>query len=272
MGPIYYGNHEDSEDLTAKLVAKCDAQSFKHDEVEVPRIATQDVWDHFTKSKASAAGLDSWEPAELKLLSPKVCDRIAQLYEAIERGVPWPVGTKKAKAAYMTKPGGKVGDPMSQRVLTIMSALYRKRVTMRLEDMSEWTQTWANQNMYAGVGDTSADEAWYSAAAEMEEILVEGKHFVGGIADIEKFFDSIYISELLQEAVYYGVPLKRVSPYLSGPPLAPPAQVRCIVRSTHNPCRSINPRRMQAEHGPGPYPLAPVDLAATQGSSLCHDL
>ena len=49
------------------------------------------------------------------------------------------------------KEGAQVGKVTSYRPLTITSPIYRAWATMRLEDMSEWVDSWALEEMYAGV-------------------------------------------------------------------------------------------------------------------------
>ena len=78
---------------------------FRHDEVKVPEIARQDVWDIFTHSKASSAGLDAWELAEFKLFSWEACGWVAKLYGLIEATGRWPGGCGQAKAAFLPKEG-----------------------------------------------------------------------------------------------------------------------------------------------------------------------
>ena len=58
----------------------------KGPECKVPDITAEDVYEVLTRSKPSAAGLDAWEPAEMRLLSKKTCSQIARLYNLIEAG------------------------------------------------------------------------------------------------------------------------------------------------------------------------------------------
>ena len=46
-----------------------DDHIFKHTEVNIGKITGDHVYEAFTNTNPSAEGLDSWEPAELKLLS-----------------------------------------------------------------------------------------------------------------------------------------------------------------------------------------------------------
>ena len=68
-GKIYDGNQDDNDKLTSEFCAKYRGHIYEHEEVTIPPISAQDVHEVFTNSKKSAAGLDSWEPAEFKLFS-----------------------------------------------------------------------------------------------------------------------------------------------------------------------------------------------------------
>ena len=89
-GAIYDGNQVDNEALVTAFMSAYAQHIFKHEEVQVPPITAQDVWEAFTSTKKSAAGLDSWEPAEVKLFSWQACEWVAKLYNAIEKNGEWP--------------------------------------------------------------------------------------------------------------------------------------------------------------------------------------
>ena len=80
---------------------------------------------------------------------------------------------------------------MSYRPLTTTAPLCRCWGTMRLECMSPWIQEWALPEMHAGIPVMGAVDAWYEVLTTLEDHKLNGKHFVGGVADIAKFFDQI---------------------------------------------------------------------------------
>ena len=83
-GKIYDGNHENYDNLTKEFCEKYDDYIYTHEEVKVPPITAEEVYEVFKQSKKSAAGLDSWEPAEFRLFSMKACSWVARLYNMIE--------------------------------------------------------------------------------------------------------------------------------------------------------------------------------------------
>ena len=116
---------------------------------------------------------------------------IATLLNQIEMGAPWPKSSTHARVVFLEKIGAQIGQAMSYRPLTITSPLYRCWGTMRLECMSPWIREWALPEMHAGIPEMGAVDAWHEGLTALEDHKLNGKHFVGGIADIAKFVDQI---------------------------------------------------------------------------------
>ena len=53
--------------------------------------------------KETAAGLDQWAPADLKMLSHKAYEAIATMLNMIEEGKAWPSQMNVARAAFPPK-------------------------------------------------------------------------------------------------------------------------------------------------------------------------
>ena len=123
---------------------------FRSPPYEVERLHATMVWENFQAIVPSAAGMDGWEPMELKLFSREMCAWTAVLLHLIEDCAPWPVSTRHAKIAYLEKQGSIPGEVMSYRPLTIMAPLYRRWASMRLKCLDGWVNTWALPQMYAG--------------------------------------------------------------------------------------------------------------------------
>ena len=45
---------------------------------------------------------------------------------------------------------------------------------------------WAKKSMFAGVGSKGAEDAWYMAALDIEDMTTRGIAYCGGTADIMK--------------------------------------------------------------------------------------
>ena len=79
----------------------------------------------------------------------------------IEETARWPKEMSKARAAFMQKNPDKDTDPLQYRVLTILSAVYRRWASLRLYDMQDWTDEWHLPEMYAGTGAQGAENYFY---------------------------------------------------------------------------------------------------------------
>ena len=68
---------------------------------------------------------------------------------------------------------------MSYRPLTITAPLYRAWATMRLREMEPWVRTWALQEMFAGIPEMGAVEAWADVTATLENHKLDHTHYCG---------------------------------------------------------------------------------------------
>ena len=57
-GAIYKGNCDDNQQLVKRFYDKYKNYIYEHEEVKVPDMSTEDVWESFTRAKASSAGID----------------------------------------------------------------------------------------------------------------------------------------------------------------------------------------------------------------------
>ena len=55
---------------------------------------------------------------------------------------------------------------------------------MRLKSCEPWIREWALPGMHAGVPEMGAVDAWHEVLTTLEEHKLNGKQFVGGVADI----------------------------------------------------------------------------------------
>ena len=64
-------------------------------------------------------------------------------------GCPWPGEVKVAKAAFIAKPTTSWDQPLSLRILLILTMIYKTWAKYRLQVMAPWIQCWATQDMLA---------------------------------------------------------------------------------------------------------------------------
>ena len=77
---------------------------------------------------------------------------------------------------------------------------------MRLRHLEPWVNQWALPEMHAGVPEMGAVDAWHEVLTTIEELKLNGKSFVGGVADIAKFFDQIRREMVYKVAKAAGMP------------------------------------------------------------------
>ena len=123
--------------------------------------------------------MDGWSPEELALLSKSVCSHIADILNLVEDGAPWPQSPPHARAVFLQKDGTEVGQVTSYRILTITSPLYRAWAAMRLDDMHMWVRSWALPEMYAGVPERGAVDAWHEVLTKAETMKLDHTNYCG---------------------------------------------------------------------------------------------
>ena len=64
---------------------------------------------------------------------------------------------------------------------------------MRLTCMEDWVREWALPEMFAGVAQQGAIDAWYQVLTDIEDMPLSGIPYCGGAADIHKLFDQILL-------------------------------------------------------------------------------
>ena len=176
-------------------------------------IAGEELYLHFKNASESASAMDGWHPKEFRYLSRKVCKHIATLLNQIEKGAPWPKSARLARVVYLEKIGAVLGEVMSYRPLTITSPLYREWGSLRLRHMAPWINEWKTEEMYAGVPEYGATDAWHLALARLEHHKLNDTQFCGGVADIAKFFDQLRRNVIYRIATYAGMPQRVLNPY-----------------------------------------------------------
>ena len=80
--------------------------------------------------------------------------------------------------------------------------------------MQDWADSWSLPEMFAGVGNQGAEDAWFGMATQFEKIEMAGIQFCGGTVDIAKCFDQINPCLVEALAKLAGMPSRVLQPYL----------------------------------------------------------
>ena len=215
-GAIYRGTAKKGEGPKAfadAYVERYRPHIFHQPEMTIEAITGEDVYQAVQALKATAGGMDQWDPADLKMLSKGACSRLADFYNAIEAGAPWPKQLTTARAAFLAKEEDSDLDPMDYRVLLMLASSYRLWGKIRLAHLKPWISNWDKREIYAGIEGKGAADAAYATAMEIEYCRLTGTPYTGGAADIYKCFDKVrrdIVYRLLEEA---GMPKQLASTY-----------------------------------------------------------
>ncbi|MFM7985773.1 MAG: hypothetical protein ACKPKO_41310, partial [Candidatus Fonsibacter sp.] len=131
-----------------------------------------------------AAGLDSWAPRHWRRMTRRAATWLLCFFNLLEDGCAWPEQLLHAKAVFISKPTTAWEDPLSFRILMILSYCYRVWAKLCLLHVATWVQSWATEDMYAVRRGQGADAAWYRSAVLREEALMVGKPFSGACDDV----------------------------------------------------------------------------------------
>ena len=156
---------------------------------EIDDISGAELLKANTAAGHSAGGLDGWSTEDMTLMTPKAAQALADLFNAIEKGVRWPKIMWQTKAAFLANDAASKGDCMKYRVLTLLPLFYRRWAGLRQLALSQWIQSWSADEIHAGTSSNGADDAWWRTSLEHELARLEGKEITGGSADIYKCFD-----------------------------------------------------------------------------------
>ena len=156
------------EEGITKFFKQFASSMYVGDEHRLDDITKEELYDHFRHASNSVAAMDAWPPKEFSYLSRKVCKHIAIPLNQIEKGASWPRSARLARVVYLEKIGAILGEVMSYRPLTITSPLYNEWGSLRLKHMAPWVDKWKLEEMYAGVPEMGAIDAWHTALARLE--------------------------------------------------------------------------------------------------------
>ena len=98
---------------------------YKAHEAHIEEITAEDLDETVRHTKETAAGLDQWAPADLKMWSRGALPQLAALLNLIEKTGRWQTQMQTARAAFLPKEEEDPLEPQSYRVLLMLPATYR---------------------------------------------------------------------------------------------------------------------------------------------------
>ena len=149
-------------------------------------LTAEDLEETLQDLKETAAGLDQWAPADLKMCSHEALRYLAKMLNKIEGKGTWPSQMRTARAAFLPKDEEDPLEPESYRVLLMLPSIYRIWAKTRLRHMTPWVVDWQLEEMFSGVPGKGAADASYHTALLIENCNLKKTEFTGAAADIYK--------------------------------------------------------------------------------------
>lgn len=213
-GRIYTGNFSDSELAWRNFRCKYKDYIVFRPEFVLAPISGKDLLASLLSASPTCGSLDGWLPHELPLLNLAAAEHLAELLNAIENGAPWPQATLRGRTAPLAKEA-EPATPLDYRLLSILSAVYRRWGSLRVQQLDAWTKSWAPREAYGGIQGKGAEDAWMRAALEGEYAKIKGLAYSGLVSDIYKCFDQLDRTILKYLMISAGMPSGIVTAYFS---------------------------------------------------------
>ena len=154
---------------------------------------------------AQAGGVEGWRVAELKRLPKPLLNRLAALFNVIEKTSRWPKCLERSLVTLVQKSTGHNTNPEDLRPITVMSAIYRLWASTRVRNVMEWQEQWAAQGQHGGRTGRGTDDVYWQLALQLEEALCSGRPLYGCCLDYSKCFDRLPQRILLRLAKELGM-------------------------------------------------------------------
>ena len=148
----------------------------------------------------TALGIDHWEGGFLRAMPEEFADRLATLLNRVEGVCAWPWSVLMSIITLMGKPNGGV------RPIALLPMLYRQWTKARKPAIDLWDME--HQGVWdAAVRGSSALRAAVLTLFGDEVATYSGEQVARMLWDLDKFYDSINISLLIDRAVEMGYPM-----------------------------------------------------------------
>ncbi|CAE7351551.1 unnamed protein product [Symbiodinium sp. CCMP2592] len=164
-------------------------------------------------TKNSSAGLDGWQPQDLRLLGqacPDLFSFLAQLMQVCEQQATWPSTWTTGYVSMLAKEvnsQGQIEDVYNFRPITVLSALYRLWSRARCLQIKDWITKVLPDEIYALRAGQGADDMAVNVSALLEEADLMGEWSGGLSYDFAKCYDHIIPSMAIDVFLYRGAPL-----------------------------------------------------------------
>ena len=190
------GSHEESCEVIRRL--RCEVIATDQNVIDTDPEKVSKALSSF--SAGTSVGLDGWRPKELSGLPDGAIGVLARIANDVGKLVAWPLQVFSSLIVLLGKPGG------DNRCIALTATLYRLVMRLLAGPVKHW-----NSNVALDVDSARAGASSGLAATDrmlsIEIARAEQHHVLCLLWDMWKFYDSILLPTLAQEAKFHGYPL-----------------------------------------------------------------
>ena len=126
------------EGAAGKYNKEREQSTYKAEETSIDKVDAEDLIEALQETKETAAVLDQWAPADLKMWFGEAFKYFPKLINPIEKQGRWPTQMQNARAAFSAKEEEGLIEPESNRVLFMLPAVYRLWATTGSQHLAPW--------------------------------------------------------------------------------------------------------------------------------------
>jgi hypothetical protein len=139
--------------------------------------------------KPSSPGIDGWKVEELQILGMISLDKLAMLYQTIERAAKWPANLLEVPVTTLKK--GKGDTPLQVRPISLTSHIYRMWAKIRWVHLQPWHLQWVPKELHGGIANRQTLDSYFAVALDIEQSSYTNHPLYGILYDYAKCFDNI---------------------------------------------------------------------------------
>ena len=160
---------------------------------QLPKLRGADLRSQVLKRNVrAAAGLDGWRTVEAQLLPVQFYNALAAFFIQIENGErSAPHRITQVKQVLLPKPGSKPGDPLSKRIIALLSVFIVSYTSLRLKQLCHWQSMVFPPQLVGGIKGRHLATIPMQLRLDIDNANKSGRTLIGIKLDKSKAFDRI---------------------------------------------------------------------------------
>ena len=116
-------------------------------------------------------------------------DKLAMLYQTIERAAKWPANLLEVPVTTLKK--GKGDTPLQVRPISLTSHIYRMWAEIPWVHLQPWHLQWVPKELHGGIANRQTLDSYFAVALDIEQSSYTNHPLYGILYDYAKCFDNI---------------------------------------------------------------------------------